>query len=201
MPDYSEDIALINQLKQGGKVAEQAMATIYTTYTPRLVASMRSEMGVDDAEELVQEIFLRFLEKGTLLQYRGDSSLSTWLFTCIRNDKNRLLSKIIKKRDHVDSSDDVSNLTDAQIKQDELDVIVNEMMQSDEYECRKKVWTMFIKTNQKQADALQACRAFGWKSADYANLLDKTEKNLNQFLYEATQKLQSLFLKHCAEYL
>ena len=202
MPDYSDDIALINQLKQGGKMAEQAMATIYTTYAPSLIASMRSEMGQEDAEELVQNIFLRFLEKGTLQQYNGESSLSTWLYTCIKNDKYRLITKIIKKREHIDSANDVSNVHDAQLEHDDdTDHIINEIAQSDEYECRKKVWTLFIKEERKRADALEACRAFGWKNADYAKLLEKTEKNLNQFLFESTKKLQALFLKHCAEYL
>jgi len=200
MPDYSDDIALINQLKQGGKMAEQAMATIYTTYAPRLIASMRSEMGQNDAEDLVQQIFMRFLEKGSLQQYRGDCSLSTWLFTCVKNDKNRLLSKIITKRKHINSNEDITDINDAQLEI-ELDNLVDGMMRDDEYECRKKVWSMFIKNEPKRADALQACREFGWKNADYAKLLDKTEKNLNQFLFESTKKLQALFLKHCAEYL
>ncbi len=69
------DIALAERCRQG---APGAFEELYRTHAPRLFGLACRIVGRTDAEDLLQEILLTAHRK--LGQYKGESSLGTWLF-------------------------------------------------------------------------------------------------------------------------
>lgn len=75
----ASDLALIERWRAGDERAATALVERHATALARYAASL----GVwDDAEELVQDTFVRAF--GALDSFRHDASLRTWLFTILR---------------------------------------------------------------------------------------------------------------------
>ncbi len=75
--DHGEamDLTLARRCRDG---AAGAFEELYRLHAARLYGLARRLVGPNDADDLLQEIFLTAHRK--LGQYRGDSALSTWLF-------------------------------------------------------------------------------------------------------------------------
>lgn len=74
------DRFLLEQVRQGNG---EGWSQLVTRYRGRLLAFARKRARNDaDAEDLVQETFVRFL--AALAKFRGDASLETYLFTILR---------------------------------------------------------------------------------------------------------------------
>jgi len=72
--------ALIRQLQEGGKAAENAFQQLYKEYRPRLFAFfLRRGLAPDLADDLIQETLLRVYQKVGLYQF--DAPFEHWLFT------------------------------------------------------------------------------------------------------------------------
>ncbi len=56
---------------------------IYQTFFPKIAAYLRRLVGDDDAEDLTQEVFLK--ANTALANFRGDSSMSTWIYRIATN--------------------------------------------------------------------------------------------------------------------
>jgi RNA polymerase sigma-70 factor (ECF subfamily) len=69
------DIALAERCRQG---APGAFDELYRAHAPRLFGLACRMVGRPEAEDLLQDMFLTAHRK--LGQYKGDSSLGTWLF-------------------------------------------------------------------------------------------------------------------------
>lgn len=69
------DLTLVARCREG---ASDAFEELYRLHAPRLYGLARRLVGTEDADDLLQEIFLTAYRK--LAQYRGDSALATWLF-------------------------------------------------------------------------------------------------------------------------
>jgi RNA polymerase sigma factor (sigma-70 family) len=69
------DLSLAERCRDG---APGAFDELYRAHAPRLFGLTCRMVGRPDAEDLLQEIFLTAHRK--LTQYKGDSSLGTWLF-------------------------------------------------------------------------------------------------------------------------
>jgi RNA polymerase sigma-70 factor, ECF subfamily len=74
------DLALARRCRAG---APDAFEEIYRAHAPRLFGLACRFVGRTDAEDLLQDIFLSAHRK--LEQYKGDSSLGTWLFRLATN--------------------------------------------------------------------------------------------------------------------
>lgn len=73
------DSELVSRWKSGD---EQAAAELVSRHAPALGRYARSLGAREDAQELVQDTFVRAFR--AVHQFRGDSSLRTWLFTILR---------------------------------------------------------------------------------------------------------------------
>jgi RNA polymerase sigma-70 factor (ECF subfamily) len=71
----AEELALIDGCRRGERAA---MHTLYQRYRRRVFALIARICGADDAEELVQEVFLRAFRG--LAKFRGEAQLSTWMY-------------------------------------------------------------------------------------------------------------------------
>lgn len=69
------DLTLAEQARDGNA---GAFEELYRLHAPRLYGLARRLVGPEDADDVLQEIFLTVHRKLSL--YRGESALSTWLF-------------------------------------------------------------------------------------------------------------------------
>lgn len=75
---------IVENLLAGGTLREQTIATLYRQLFPRLLAHLLGQgCPRHKAEDCVQEAFIKALRN--IHQFRGDSKLSTWLFTITDN--------------------------------------------------------------------------------------------------------------------
>ena len=71
----AEEQRLVASARSGD---ERALATIYRRYRPRVFSVVARLLGVAEAEEVTQEVFLRAFRG--LDGFRAESQLSTWLY-------------------------------------------------------------------------------------------------------------------------
>lgn len=96
----TSDAELVTAARAG---SEKAFRRLVEQCHPVVFAVVRSIMGDrDDAEDVVQEVFIK-VYKG-LASYRGEASLSTWIYRIARNEA---LNAVTKKRISGDALDDV----------------------------------------------------------------------------------------------
>lgn len=86
----ADDAQLVAAARGGD---ERALATIYRRYRPRVFSVVARLVGVSDAEEVTQEVFLRAFR--ALDRFRAESQISTWLY---RIAVNAALSERGKRR-------------------------------------------------------------------------------------------------------
>lgn len=86
-----DDPVLVKQVKAGD---QQAFETLYRRYVGTVYRqAFRLAGNEGEAEEIVQEVFLRLYEKAKT--FRGDSAFSTWLY---RLTVNTALMKLRRRR-------------------------------------------------------------------------------------------------------
>src|SRR6185369_8145311 len=69
------ETALVEAVRAGDRAA---MQLLYQRYHRRLFAVMTRICGAQDAEELLQDVFLRAFS--AMAKFRGDCMLSTWMY-------------------------------------------------------------------------------------------------------------------------
>jgi RNA polymerase sigma-70 factor (ECF subfamily) len=104
---WLDEKKLIDGLK---KKKVWAYEVLYDDYAPRLGSVIKSYLGYDDVEDVVQEVFIKVFRN--VRKFRGDAKLSTWLYRIAVNVCKDTLSK--RKRnnefltDFLESEDKVS---------------------------------------------------------------------------------------------
>src|SRR5260221_261224 len=60
-----------------------AVITFYQEYSPKILRYLNQKLSHDDAEEIMQDVFLDALDELSL--FRSESSIQTWLYTIAHN--------------------------------------------------------------------------------------------------------------------
>ncbi len=68
-----------------------AYEVLYDDYAPRLGSVVKSYLGYDDVDDVVQEVFIKVFKN--IKKFRGDAKLSTWLYRIAVNVCKDMLSK------------------------------------------------------------------------------------------------------------
>ncbi len=85
---------LIDGVKQGDK---QAIRTMVEGYHKQIIkTSCHLLQNMDDAEDIAQDVFVEILE--SVAQFRGNSSLSTWVYRLTVNKSLNLIRKNKRKQ-------------------------------------------------------------------------------------------------------
>ena len=176
--DDSLDSSLIQRWKEGDERAATALVERHAAALARYVGSLGER---DAAEEVVQDTFVRAFS--SLEQFRGDSSLRTWLFTIARRlvvDRRRAF----RRRREVGNLEDV----DAATEYTALDGLIAS-------EAQRKVWGAVGKLSptQREVFLLRVNEGLSYKEiADvagttegaarvhYHNALRTVKENLNE---------------------
>jgi RNA polymerase sigma-70 factor (ECF subfamily) len=111
---------------------------IYETYFPRIAAYLRRMVGEHDAEDLAQEVFVKV--SMALDNFRGDSTLATWIYQIATNtarDHLRKLSSAQASRVLDNSPDDMEEImedarpvTDTMLIRKEMNDCIRETIDS-----------------------------------------------------------------------
>jgi RNA polymerase sigma-70 factor (ECF subfamily) len=85
---------LIEALK---KREEWAYSWLYDRYAPMVAGIAKSYLGIDDIDDVIQEVFVR-VYKG-IKKFRGDSSLSTWIYRIAVNVCKDIMGKYKRNKE------------------------------------------------------------------------------------------------------
>lgn len=85
---------LIGALK---KREDWAYDLLYDRYAPMIAGIVKSYLGIDDVDDVIQEVFIR-VYKG-IKKFRGDSALSTWIYRITVNVCKDMMGKHKKRRE------------------------------------------------------------------------------------------------------
>ncbi len=88
------DLKFIKQLKRG---EPEAYKKLYAEHVRRIGRIAKSYLGVDDVEDVIQEVFIKVYKN--IKKFRGDSSLSTWIYRITVNVCKDMLAKKHRKKE------------------------------------------------------------------------------------------------------
>jgi RNA polymerase sigma-70 factor (ECF subfamily) len=113
---------------------------IYREYYPKIVGYLRRLVGEAEAEDVAQETFVKASK--ALDGFRGDSSLSTWLYRIATNAAMDHLRKPASRQTHpitASSPDDDSPAGDDAVPDDSAPVLDTLLIRKDMNECIRNI--------------------------------------------------------------
>lgn len=93
---FLDEQKLIEGLKKKKTWAYEAL---YDDYAPKLGSVIKSYLGSDDVDDIIQEAFIKVFKN--IKKFRGDSKLSTWLYRIAVNLCKDLISKRKKSKEYL----------------------------------------------------------------------------------------------------
>ncbi|OOC36757.1 RNA polymerase sigma 70 [Thermosipho melanesiensis] len=115
---WKNEKKFIKALKKGD---EWAYRRLYRDFAPKIGSFAKTYFGTDDVDDIVQEVMFRVF-KG-IKKFKGNSSLSTWIYRITMNVCNTYYEKYKKKNEKVFSveTDDTEDI-EVDIPDKETDV-------------------------------------------------------------------------------
>lgn len=87
-----DDKILIQLFKQGGKNSEKAFNQIVSEYGPKLYSQIRVIARSHElTNDILQNVFIKVFQN--LIEFKGDSTLYTWMYRIARNETLNFLEK------------------------------------------------------------------------------------------------------------
>ena len=186
------DQFLIEQIREG---SEPAWRQLIDRYTGRLLAFARTRTaGLSDAEDLVQETFVGFLQSRS--HYDSSRSLETYLYTILRYKLYDLLRK--KKPNVISEPADAEGWWDRVVPGTEetpSGQAVTAEAERQQEELLRDILKQLIR-EYRDRDAFQDLQVIelafykGTRNLDIADLLDMDQKAVAGVKFRAIQKLQ-----------
>ena len=187
----ARDKVLLDQITQGGRQCERAIAMLFREYrTSLLIFLQRNGVQPDIAEDVLQEVFVRVVRSsGT---FRGESAVSSWLFRIARNlaiDAFRSSQKEILMDDaEWQSFADATPCIDAGVHKLAME------------ECVGNGFNAFSIKHPERSEALRRVAIDGWSIREVAVFLDRTETATREYLSQTRKRLRQ-YLLPCRELL
>lgn len=191
------DSDLLDRVAAGGSSSNAALEVLMLRHRRALLLFLiRRGAGEADAEDIVQDVFLRVRDAAH--SFRGAAQVSSWLHGIARN----LLVDLQRAMGREQTLDERQwDAMDASLAADgsgETNVDVGEALDRRNFEaCIKQHYASFARRCPAMADALHHVVARGWKSADLAAALGRTETATRKYL-ESCRKALGRCLQPCS---
>ena len=92
--NHLNDLKFIRDLKRG---EPEAYKKLYDEHVSKIGRIAKSYLGVDDVEDVIQEVFIKVYKN--IKKFRGDSALSTWIYRITVNVCKDMLAKKHRKKE------------------------------------------------------------------------------------------------------
>lgn len=185
------DRELIAAVAAGGRKAEKALEALYKTYDRRLRGFLtRQGFSYQEAEDALQDVFITVFTKANT--YKGEGSVSSWLFSIARNAALQRLRKQNKEQSLGEEEwNDLMETTTANaacpLEPDRVKAM---------HECMSAAYAEFARVNPNAADMVFNQLWFDWSNADVARFLGIDEKNVRERLSSYRKKFRA-FAERC----
>jgi len=184
--NWNDEKKLIRALAKGD---EGAYRYLYRTYGPKIGALVKSFLGSDDIDDVIQEVFLR-VYKG-VKKFRGDSKLATWIYKITMNVCNNLYKKL-KRRSILTDFEQSTN--DEEFSEYHSQVSSEDDIKktlSDE-EIMQKLNEALAKLDPEDRAILYMKEVDGLTYAEIGKILDKPEGTIKSKLHYIKRQLRKL---------
>lgn len=181
----------------GGHMADKAVESLFRQYRRPLMGFLiQRGVGLDAAEDLVQEVFIRMVRGAA--GFHHHARVSSWLFQIAANL-------------HIDQTRKVNledTVDDAQWLQIEGTVAAKHCPAGEQgtvgaeglQQCFDRGFSEFAQDFPERAHALQRVVVHNWSVRDVATFLNRTEGATREFLSQCRKKLRE-YLEPCRDFL
>lgn len=159
---------------------------------------LRITASVTDAEDIVQETYLKAMEK--LNSFKAESSLKTWLFAIASNiAKDNLRAK---KRwvEHVTDIAKEAALSDQQFFRESMHIRTHSLQ--GQFEIKEHIAFCFTCISKslplEQQISVLLKEVYEFKVSEIARILDTTEAMIKYYLHTGRSKMTDIFEGRCA---
>jgi RNA polymerase sigma-70 factor (ECF subfamily) len=179
-------------LQRGGAQAEAAFSRLFRSYAGPLRAYARLRVGDEaEADDVVQEVFLRFLRS-----IRGGRSIrySSYLWSvtdAVLTDRRRTREAASRDERRTLQYDD--ELATDQVGQSDA------YEQSEVLDCLERSLTEYARIFPQHARAVELAVIEEWSVPEMATYLDRTIAATRQYLYECRKKLRKIVMERCGD--
>ena len=173
------------------------ISEIYKTYSPRVLLYLSRFVGKDDAEDMMQEVFIKALN--SLDTFKEDSKISTWIYRIATNTAiDKLKSSGYKKERTKTTSLDYIQPLRSKIKADnsESDIEYNYLKQE-----MNQCIADYINKMQDNYRAIFLLKEYDdFSIEEIAKITDISPYNVKIRLHRARKKLHEMLSANCSFY-
>ena len=175
--DAGADLRLAEDCRSGDLAAYERL---YNLHGPRLKSVAANLLGnVSDAEDVVQEVFLRVYR--SIGGFKGQSSFSTWVYRILLNCCHDLQRRGFRR--HETSEEDLAHETrEASVKGADIPL-------------RMTLELHLAGLPHRQREVFILYEVEGFKHSEIAAMLNISEASSKNILFEGKQRLRRLLLK------
>lgn len=181
---WNDEQRLVKALAKGD---EEAYKYLYRNYASKIGALVKSYLGSDDIDDVVQEVFLRIYKN--VKKFRGESKLSTWIYRIAINVCNNMYRKMKGRGPVVDLTepmDDEDYTFQFSTDEDVQKNVTNDIM----YEKLRKV----LETLSPEDRAILFMKEIdGLTYEEVGKILDKPEGTIKSRLHYIKQTIRKAF--------
>ncbi len=182
------DLACFRALAAGGAGAERALTTLYDSYARRLLGLLRSKgFAMDEAEEIVQEAFLKLYQVRQNLD--AVESPRAYLYRIVINCSTDFLRRK-KKAD-----------PEIGVEPAELDAHAGAEGDDGFIDCLEGALHQFESDAPERALAIRLAVIEGMTGKELAEALGRSYGAAREFLSQTRKRFQSLLEEVCSDYL
>jgi len=181
--NWDNEIEFIKALKRG---EEWAFRKLYREYAPKIGAFARTYFGTDDIDDVIQEVMMR-VYKG-IKKFKGNSSLSTWIYKITMNVCNTLYEKNKKKNEKIFSVQNDEEENDIEI----VDTEKNVQKQVQQELLYERIMEIIEQLPEKERLLIKLRDIDGLPYSEIAEILEIPEGTVKSRLHSAREKLKKL---------